>query len=51
LHWRKLKTDGCRQQTIVGGKVGQWSKKTKHLKVQPPDAENRTSGGVGALTG
>jgi hypothetical protein len=30
----------------VGGKVGQWSKKTKLLKVQPPDAENRTSGGV-----
>ena len=43
---RKPKTDGCRQQAIVGGKVGQWSKKTKLLKVQPPDAENRTSGGV-----
>ena len=51
LRRRKPKTDGCRQQAIVGGKVGQWSRKTKHLKVQPPDAENRTSGGVGALAG
>jgi hypothetical protein len=48
---RKPKTDGCRQPAIVGGKVGQWWKKTKLLKVQPPDVENRTSGGVGALAG